>query len=128
MATRTIRYEYQRVAGDAIAREVAKTGSGVLSIEETVADSATDAEIVFALDVSAVKAFMIVSDRDVLVQTNDGSSPDDSLSLLAGEPYVWHDTAYDSFLLTQDITSIFVTNASGGIATLIIEAVFDVTP
>lgn len=128
MASRTIRYEYQRVAGDSIAREVTKTGSGVLSIEETVADSATDAEIVFSLDVSAVKAFMIVSDRDVLVQTNDGSSPDDSLSLLADEPYVWHVTSYDSFLLTQDITSIFVTNASGGIATLIIEAVFDVTP
>lgn len=128
MASRTIRYEFQKSGGDTVAREVTKTGSGVLSIEETVADSSTDAEIVFSLDVSAVKAFMIVSDRNVMVQTNDGSSPDDTLNLIAGEPYVWHVTSLDTFLLTVDVTSIFVTNASGGIATIVIEAIFDVTP
>lgn len=128
MPTRTLRYEYQKGGGNTIAREVEKSASGSIEIEETIADSSTDEEIAFALDVSACEMFFIVSSRDVTVETNDGSSADDTLALKAGEPYVWHSTSLDSFLLTQDVTSLFVTNASGSSATIIVEALYDPTP
>jgi hypothetical protein len=105
------------------------TGSGRISINETVADSVTDGLIVVpTIDVSAVKSFILLSDQDVLIETNSGSAADDSISLLAGVPYVWNTDSYDAFLLTVDVTALYVTNASGAAALIRMEALVDATP
>lgn len=107
----------------------AYTGSLVTRIDgETVPDSQTDYEITVTLDVSAVKAFYLVSDQDVTLETNSGSAADNTLSLVAGVPYVWTTDSYDSFLLDTDVTSIFITNASGATATIDMLALLDATP
>jgi hypothetical protein len=111
-----------------ISNETAYTGDAQSSIEAEIADSETDFLVNFALDVSQIAAIYIVSDQDITVETNDGSSPDDTLSLVAGVPYVWTTDSYDSCLLTVDITALYVTNSSGATATLQIEVVKDDTP
>lgn len=119
------------VEGSAVSRthDISNTQAGVALIDgETVATAETDYEINFDLDVSACKSFYLVSDQDVTFETNSGAAPDNTISLKANEPYVWHDTSYDSFLLTVDVTSIFITNASGSTATIYCVALFDVTP
>lgn len=128
MASRTLRYDYER-DNNTISKTVTETGTGVVTIDnETVADSTTDGELAFTLDVSACVMFYIVSDQNVTVETNDGSSADNTLSLIANEPYFWHSSSLDSFLLDTDVTSIFVTNASGSTATIFAEAIYDATP
>lgn len=105
------------------------TGTGRSGISgESVADAQTDAELGFTLDVSACKAFVINSTKNVTVETNNGSTPDDTLTLVANVPYVWHENSEHTFLLTTDVTALFVTNASGAAATIDVEAVFDSTP
>jgi hypothetical protein len=104
------------------------TGSGKVSIEETIAASTTDDDIVLALDVSAIQSIIILSDQDVKIETNDGTSPDDTIDLVADVPYVWNTDSYDSCLLTTDVTVIYVTNAGATAATLKIEALLDATP
>lgn len=104
------------------------TGSARLSVEESVADGQTNKQIVCAVDVSAVKAFYLVSSQDVTFETNSGSSPADTIALKAGVPYVWHPTSYHAFLLGTDVTSIFITNASGSAATVQMEVLTDATP
>lgn len=104
------------------------TANGRVSVAESVANGQTDYEINVDLDVSAVKSFYLVSTQDVTFETNNGATPDDTISLLADVPYVWTEESYDSFLLTVDVTSIFITNASGSAATITLEAIYDPTP
>lgn len=111
----------------ATAREFLRTGGAKQSINETIADSSTDAEVAFTLDVSQCKSFFMVSDRTVTVETNDGSTPPDTIVLTAGEPYYWCDGMQSAFKLATDVTALFVTNSSGGDATLVIEALYDPT-
>lgn len=128
MATHKLKYS---IEGSGISRtkEVSSTQTGVALIDgEAVADSQTDYEINFDLDVSACTMFYLESDQDVTFETNNGSTPDDTISLLANTPYEWHANAYDSFLLTVDVTSVFITNASGSEATIYCVALFDATP
>lgn len=98
------------------------------SLDESIADGATDLEVAFTLDISATKSFMIKADQAMTVKTNDSGSPTDTLSLLAGVPYIWHENSLGTFLLTGDVTALFVTNASGTAGTLTIEALSDPTP
>jgi len=120
------------IEGSGISRnkEISYTQAGVVLIDgEEVATGETDFEITFALDVSACKSFYLESDQDVTFETNSGAAADDTIALKADEPYVWHSTSYDSFLLGTDVTTnVFITNASGSTATIYCVALFDVTP
>lgn len=95
---------------------------------ETVANGQTDKQLNIAIDVSAVKGFWLESDQDVTFETNDGSTPDNTISLLAGKPYVWDADSYDAFLLDTDVTAVFITNASGAAATIWLLVDYDATP
>lgn len=128
MASRTIR---QEVSGGStlLTRTKAYTGTLAVSLDaETVADAQTDQQSVLSLDVSAVKSFYIVSSQAVTLETNSGSSPANTIALLADIPYIWTTDSYDTFLLTTDVTSFFFTNASGSTATIYMEAIIDSTP
>lgn len=116
------------VSGRTISITNTYTGSQSLSINEEIADGATNAQVNAAIDVSATKSFLIVSDQDVTVETNSGSTPDDTIDLVANQPYTWNPDAYDDFLLGTDVTAFFITNASGETATVQIEALIDATP
>lgn len=122
-------HELRVTAGGAtIVKRRTFTGSQRISVSETVADSVTDGQINVAIDVSAVKSFMLVSDQAVTVETNDGTTPDDTLTLVANEPYEWTENSEHTFLLGTDVTALFVTNASGSTATIQLEAIVDATP
>lgn len=110
-------------------KNISNTQAGVALIDgETVATGETDYEINFDLDVSACKSFWLESDQDVTFETNSGAAADDTIPLKANKPYVWHTDDYNSFLLGTDVTSVFITNASGSTATIYCVALFDVTP
>ncbi len=126
--THTITEQVQ-TPGRLIIKSTTHTSDSVAALHGVqVADSATDFEIAIAIDFSAVKSFYLVSDQDVTVETNDGSAPDDTLALKANEPYVWHESSLHAFKITADVTSIFITNASGETATIDLEVVQDATP
>jgi len=117
------------LGGTALAQSETLTGTlSTLLFEEQVPDSSTDLEVVLAIDVSAVKAIHIQSDQDVTIETNDGTTPDDTIALKANKPYQWSTNDYHTFVLGTDVTSIFVTNASGATATISIIVLTDPTP
>ena len=99
-----------------------------LGLEVQVAGSTTDKLVNWSCDVSQVQAIYIVSDQDLTFETNDGSSPDDTISLLANVPYIWHVNSYHAFKLTTDVTKLYLSNAGSSTATLRIEGVEDATP
>jgi hypothetical protein len=127
MATHKLQFGFEG-SNVSLLRDVSETQTGVALIDgEEVATGTTDHEINFDLDVSACKSFFLVSDQDVTFEdVADGSSI--TIALKAGVPYVWHSDSYDSFLLDTDVTSVFITNASGATATISFEAIVDTTP
>ncbi len=127
--THTLNLSWANAEGRALSTSKQYSGGAQASVSESIANSATDELVNFALDVSTIKAIFIKSDQDITLETNSGSVPDDTLTLLAGVPYIWHTGSYFTNLLTTDITTnIFITNSSGSAALLEIEVVTDPTP
>ncbi|KKN53084.1 hypothetical protein LCGC14_0605960 [marine sediment metagenome] len=104
------------------------TGDGKDNLDVSVADSSTDYLVNFALDVSLIQAIIIVSDKDVTMETNDGTTPADTINLLANNPYIWYTGSYFTNLLTTDITGLYFTNSSGGVANVKLLVIKDTTP
>ncbi len=130
MATPKSHSHILKVTGPGVERTKTVTveGSATQSVDEDIATGQTNFEIALALDVSAVKSIYICSDKDITLETNDGATPDDTIALSANVPYIWNTESYDALLLTVDVTSIFITNASGATANLVIEVLTDATP
>ena len=116
-----------QVGGETINEDNTYSASSRVSLDETAPDSATT-QFNVAIDVSAVKSFFLVSDQDVIFETNDASTPDDTINLAAGVPYIWNTDSYDTFLLGTDVTDVHITNASGSSARIQLEAIVDATP
>ena len=93
-----------------------KTVQGHNKINETVADGETDWQVAFSIDVSSLKIFYMVSDQAITVETNDGSSPQETFSLAANVPVVWQEG--ETAIFSGDVTDLFITNSSGSAATL----------
>jgi len=128
LATHTITHIYQ-VSGETLTADKTYSASNRTDVVgETIAGNTTDRQISVAIDVSAVKSFFLLSDQAVTVETNSGSAPDDTITLKAGVPYVWNTDSYNSFLLTADVTALFVTNSGEQTATLQLRCIQDATP
>jgi len=125
--TMTLGYSAAGV-GTAVSQSVTKTGTGSLDIREAIADETTDGEVAYVVDVSQLVAVFILSDQALTIETNDGAAPQETISLAAGVPLMWHDGLADAGCpFSDDITALFVTNASGAIANLSIMTLVDVT-
>ena len=98
------------------------------NLDESIPDSSTDLAVTFALDQSAMKSFYLVSDQVVTIKTNNSSTPDDTLVLVASTPVVWTANCQMTNPITVDVAQLYVTNASGTAATLKIRALEDPTP
>ena len=99
-------------------------------LSESIPDSSTDLSVNWTADVSEVKSLLIVSNYAVTVETNSGSSPADTFTLVANEPIIWSASQPGSPAcpLTTDVTGLFITNSSGSAALLTIKMIQDPTP
>ena len=100
------------------------TGEQVQRTRVAVADVASDNVFVVPIVVSRLKAIIVVSDQDLLVEVNDPVSAAGDLTLIlkAGLPYIWTEDFYFENLFDTDVVNFYVTNASGS------EAIFEVLP
>jgi len=104
------------------------SGDAESKLEVAIADSVTDQQVNVAIDVTAVKSILMTSDQDLTVETNDGTTPTDTINLIAGVPYLWTTDQYFTNLLTADVTALYLTNSSGATANFDMECVYDSTP
>ncbi len=114
------------VAGELILSEKEVESGARISIDESI-PVANNVAVSLAVDVSQIKGVYILSDQDLLLETNNSSSPDNTLNLSAGVPYTWNEDKPYALAFTTDITSLFATNASSGAARLQIEILKDPT-
>ena len=103
------------------------TDSAEISIVEAIADSTTDGAVALTMTVAKLKAWYMVCDQVVLVETNSGSAPDETFTLDANVPMVWTDDDKSTNPLATDITGLFITNSSGSTANFKFFALYDAT-
>lgn len=101
------------------------TGSSWTVLQETIT-TGTDTQVFVTVDVSAVKYFRIHSTTAATIETNDGTTPDNTITLGANEYYEYATGDDAAFLLTVDVVNLFVTNAASTVLT--VEVCQDATP
>ena len=126
-ASQSLLYQWTG-AGEVISHTITETDAAQVTIDESVADGQTDVLVACVIDVSEIAMLFIVSSQDVTLETNSGAAPDDSFSLRANEPLVWHTNSYHTRPLTVDVTGLYVTNASGAAANVKVRCLYDSTP
>lgn len=104
------------------------SAAGSIEIDETVPATTTHMPLSLAIDVSQLKSLLISSDVALTLKTNSSGSPTDTIAIKAGIPYIWNTDSYDTCLITADVTTAFLTNATGGAATVSIRGLYDPTP
>ena len=132
--THTIVKNWSDSSNRSISSSIAYSATQQASVDESVPDSSTDLQINVTIDVSALVVIYLLSDKDVTIETNSGSTPDDTIVLKANKPYIWGNDGdtFDAASVTQklsvDVTAFFVTNASGAAAQIKCEVLQDATP
>lgn len=115
MAVITINYTIDgySASGDSnvSATTVTLTPASITRITETVAIG-TDTAVNCTIDTSALSFLLIYASSDVVLQANDGTSPDYTLTLTGGKPFVWYAGCGLTNPITADTTEFFVTNAA----------------
>jgi hypothetical protein len=104
------------------------TGSASAAFDESIADSSTDEEVEISFPYANLQALRLISDQDVTIETNDGSAADDTITLEANVPLVWWDGCGHANPFSADVTSLFITNASGSSANVKGDFLWDAIP
>lgn len=88
----------------------------VAKMDESVADGVSNAEYAVSVAVANMKAAVIQSSVAMTIKTNSSGSPQETIVLAPNVPVVWQEG--DAAIFAGDVTSIFVSNASGAVGTL----------
>jgi hypothetical protein len=110
----------------AIAGEHTVTGGLILNYKETIPADSDALEVAATIDVSTIQGLQIKASHDLLLETNDATTPDDSLVLKAGDSLTWHKDSPVACPLTTDVTKFLFTEA--GSVDVIFEARILVNP
>lgn len=105
------------------------TGTAIHEIkQEDVPDASTDLLMNIAFKVADVKSIFLLATVAMTLETNDGTTPGNTLALKANIAYEWNVDAYDSLALTVDVTAFYLTNASGSAGKFSAYVLVDPTP
>lgn len=114
--------------GETITKTVSVTSDGEDNRDIDVPNPSTNLAVDFEVDVSQLKGLYIVSNKALTLKTNSSSSPQETISLAADKPLTWVSGLGNTLPFAGDVTSLFVSNASGAAAVLSIRMLFDSTP
>ncbi len=114
--------------GATVTQNVTLTAEAGQVLDVAVAGSTTDLQVNLAIDVSQLSHIFLLADGALTIQTNDGTSADDTITLAANKPLVWYSGCGMACPLTVDVTGLYLTNASGSTVNLQVRVQSDATP
>lgn len=127
--TGTVNISWSVNGSDYVRNVVTKTQDAEVSIDDlAVTMPVTDKQYIIAIDVSALEFIGIVCSKDATLETNSASSPANTITLKADEPYLWWKNAPWVNVLTTDVTAFFLTVAGTGTFDFQVNLLQDPTP
>lgn len=97
------------IGADVDERQTLAGVTGGIEVSETITD-ATDQLLSVAFVLAKLKVFIMVSSTAMTVKTNDSGSPQETLTLAAGVPFVYVPGAGLASPFDDDVTALYVTN------------------
>lgn len=94
------------------------------SVHASIPDATVDQLVPFAFVRSKLVWFYMVADGVLLIQTNDGTSPQEAFTLAAGKPLLWYLGCGlpVASVFAGNVTALYATNASGAAVILQVES------
>jgi hypothetical protein len=114
-------------SGESISQSVTVEAAGEHNCNVTVPAATTDKRADIAIDVSEMKSLYIHSDQNVVIETNNATTPANTLIIAANKPLIWFIGCGLTNPLTADVTAIFITNAGTSPANVRIRVLEDAT-
>lgn len=92
------------------------TADAEANLDLELAASSTNVQHFVAVDVSELESLFMLSEAAATVYVNDdsGGSPTATISLAAGEAYIWPNGSATNPLGATDVTSLYITCSAGG--------------
>lgn len=128
MPTHRIQRIWQDAGNESVSQQEMITADLETNLDVAIADGQTAKQINVAIDVSALKLLFISSDKDVTIETNNSSTPDDTIEITANVPLLWTPDCGFACPLSADVATLYLANASGAEAALKIRTLQDATP
>ena len=101
--------------GNEIEHTIAKSSGAEANMEEVIPLNSTDLLVAYVLNVAKIKAIFVVATVAMTIETNNGTTPTDTLTLVANEPFEWHDgSALPNPFPRGNITALYLTNTTSG--------------
>lgn len=113
------------IQGRSITQTIDVTGEVSHSLSFAVADATVDELVEIAFDAAKLKSIIIKTDQAVTLETNDGTTPQETISLSAAMALQWVSGEPGTIPFSGDITAFYFTNSSGETANIEIEALYD---
>jgi hypothetical protein len=133
-ATHTIAMTVNSPSGQITIGSFASTDEGNFEFEIDVPAGTTNQKVDFNILLAAIKSFVAVSSVAVTLKANDTADPDGTLALVAGRGYGWSALMPQDFFVeavpssVDELTCIYVTNATETAAVVVFRVLADVTP
>jgi hypothetical protein len=114
--------------GDTLSKTESIVVDKEINFNTQVANAVTDGLHALAIDVSQMKTAYLYSTKNVTLETNDGTTPGATVSLVAGIPRLWSSTSGETNPFgSTDVTALYITNASGAAADIEVRIGIDPT-
>jgi hypothetical protein len=114
--------------GETITKGVNLNIEGEQNIDVVVGGGVSNKQVLATIDVSALALVYITSDQDVLIETNNSSSPAEAINISADKPLIWYLGCAWANPFATDVTALYLTRASGDAANVQIRYGYDATP
>lgn len=107
-------------AGGSVSLSDSVVTTGELATESSisVAGSTTNQQENIAFNHTNLRGIYIKSDVTVTLKTNSSGSPDNTITVTAGVPFVWHYQSGVTNPFSAAVTTTYWTNATSGAATI----------
>ncbi len=109
--THSITKGYKTDEGTTSSVVTSRTGDSELGIEDNVAASTTNKHYALAVTKTQILMMCIFASKALTIKTNSSTTPQETITLTAGQQIVADITGGDTCPFSADVTGFYVTNA-----------------
>ena len=95
-----------------ISASVALTGSEELNLDFSLAANTTNQQEALAFTKTLLQSVFVYSDQNITIKTNSTSTPQDTLTINAGDPLVWDVNCGLAEPFAGNVTTAYFTNSN----------------
>ncbi len=116
--THKVNTSYSTDEGPVVSSFDTQTGNTEVGFDGTIAATTDNIEVDIGFAHTPTKALEFWSSTALTVKTNSSSSPTQTISLTANQALIWTVAHPESNPITADVTKLFLSNDTSGIATV----------